>query len=584
MSSRTYLTTSFKEKDRVKALGAKWDREAGQWYVPPGLDLAPFAIWLPAGPLEDVTDLVAPVNADASSGALETQLRGVSLSQLLSGVATVVTRAFSDGIWTTAEVVRAAVNKGHYYLELSERDETGSLVAQARAIIWARNAQSLLAEFRRATGADLDAGIKVLVRAKPVFSAQYGFSLEIDGIDPSYTLGDLEAKKRGIRERLRDEGLYDRNRLLSAPWDFNAVLVVAPERAAGLGDFAKEATRLESYGVCQFIYSYSRFQGEGAAAEIAEAIDRGLRSWAESTLPDAVVIIRGGGSVNDLAWLNDYDLARRVCECPVPVFAGIGHERDDTSIDEVAHRSFDTPSKVISGIEEAVRTRAREARASFDSIVSKTQGNVAVAATRARDFSQYVERAAKSTIDQARAATDSAASAVHFRSLTTVHDADRQTRQSFDSICADSKSQLALARREAPAALARIGTLASSSVVEARQLSVAGLCLLLERGAAQHRTASQLVDAAMRDTVDGATRSVNLASDRSKALFREVIGQGPHKTLNRGFAIVRSEGRTVTAAGKISSGTQIEVTLHDGVVGATVSNIRKTTDGDAHGS
>jgi hypothetical protein len=72
-----------------------------------------------------------------------------------------------------------------------------------------------------------------------VFKSQFGFSLEVDGIDPSYTLGKLEAKKREIRERLRAEGLYGRNRALAAPWDYESVLVVAPERGAGLGDFAK---------------------------------------------------------------------------------------------------------------------------------------------------------------------------------------------------------------------------------------------------------------------------------------------------------------------------------------------------------
>ncbi|MDP3639534.1 MAG: exodeoxyribonuclease VII large subunit, partial [Azonexus sp.] len=187
-----------------------------------------------------------------------------------------------------------------------------------------------------------------MVRAKPVFKAQYGFSIEIDAIDPEYTLGDLEARKREIRTRLQQEGIYDANKKLSSPWDFNAVLVVAPQGAAGLGDFQAEATRLERFGICRFVYATSRFQGEGAANEIKQALQSALQHWRDSAMstPDAVVIIRGGGAVNDLAWLNDYELAKHICTMKIPVLTGIGHERDNTILDEVSNIRFDTPSKV----------------------------------------------------------------------------------------------------------------------------------------------------------------------------------------------------------------------------------------------
>ena len=120
-------------------------------------------------------------------------------------------------------------------------------------------------------------------------------------------------------------------------------------QAAGLGDFRAEAGRLESARVCSFEYVSSRFQGEGAAQEIVAAAETALTSRRQKAqpMPDVVVLIRGGGAVNDLAWLNDYALARFICQLQVPVFTGIGHERDSTVLDEVAHTAFDTPSKVI---------------------------------------------------------------------------------------------------------------------------------------------------------------------------------------------------------------------------------------------
>jgi exodeoxyribonuclease VII large subunit len=82
------------------------------------------------------------------------------------------------------------------------------------------------------------------------------------------------------------------------PWDFRIVPVVAPKEAAGLGDFRKEAQRLEQFGICRFVYAHSRFQGEGAAREIVAAAELALRYLGAGYRPDAVVINRGGGAVN----------------------------------------------------------------------------------------------------------------------------------------------------------------------------------------------------------------------------------------------------------------------------------------------
>ena len=87
-------------------------------------------------------------------------------------------------------------------------------------------------------------------------------------------------------------------------------------------------------------------------AEIRQAIVNAQQQFYDTykRLPDLLVIIRGGGAVGDLAYLNDYELAALVAEQPVPVWVGIGHERDKVILDEVAHTSFDTPSKVIAAI------------------------------------------------------------------------------------------------------------------------------------------------------------------------------------------------------------------------------------------
>ncbi|WP_278484553.1 exodeoxyribonuclease VII large subunit [Achromobacter insolitus] len=663
MTERTYLDSKFEERAQVKALGARWDPDLRKWYVPSGLDLKPFATWLPAAPAPSAmraSSLLAPKSHD-----VEMPTKGVPLSRLLGGVASLMSKTFSEGVWTTAEVLKASSTKsGHVYLELSERSpSTGEVLAQARAVIWSRFAEAILLEFRRVTGADLEAGIKVLLRAKPVFKSQFGFSLEVDGIDAAYTLGDLEARRRDVRERLKRELLFDRNRSLPAPWDFSAVLVVAPERAAGLGDFAKEAQRLQAHGACEFSYVHSRFQGEGAAAEIAQALRAGLRTWSGAKLPDAVVLIRGGGSVSDLAWLNDYDLARCVCECPVPVFTGIGHERDDTTLDEVAHRKFDTPSKVILGIEEMMRIRIREARAFNESILNLTRRVTSGNSADILDLRRDIEQTAKSVLAEARADAKSAFESLRHGSTSTLRDARGAARQNVTAVRSDAQQLIQRARQAVPAVMAGIDVRARASVVLAKERSERLLPLVLERSRLTARTARRntelaigetasvagqlirvhrrvdsllaavleqatltartahretelairetagvagklgyirrgvdallpavleqaasstrafrrVVERGLHETAERADRSVVMAAERSQALFREIAGQGPQKTLRRGFAVVRfTTGEAVKSAATVHSGSTVQIDLHDGGVRAVVEAITQS--------
>ena len=209
--------------------------------------------------------------------------------------------------------------------------------------------------------------IKILCLARVRFDVLYGLDLIIEDVDPAFTLGDLAAKLRRIRERLTQERLYDLNRRLPAPAEFVRVAVISPETSAGLGDFRREADRLQAAGLCDFSFFPATFQGMEAPSSLRTAVNEVLAAHRQRPF-NALAIIRGGGSVTDLAWLDDLELARLVCRCPVPVFTGIGHERDDTILDEVAHRRFDTPSKVALHITQAIRDNALGALAALAQI------------------------------------------------------------------------------------------------------------------------------------------------------------------------------------------------------------------------
>ena len=270
---------------------------------------------------------------------------------------------FDTPVWVKAEIRNLNIKAGHYYLELAEKDpDNDQVIASCRATIWKFAAQKIVTPFERETGIELSRDLNVLIKVKASFDPQYGFSLNIVEMDSSYTLGDIARRYQEIVQRLTAEGLIERNRQLPTPFDLNRILVIAPENAAGLGDFKKDADALADAQVCEFVYHSATFQGNTAPQSIRQSLAQGLKQWAEdyTTAPDLIVIIRGGGAVNDLAYLNDYELAALLCKRSVPIWVGIGHEKDRTILDEIAHRSYDTPSKVIAGIRNHIVERVQD--------------------------------------------------------------------------------------------------------------------------------------------------------------------------------------------------------------------------------
>ena len=574
-----YLTAKYDEKDRVKALGAKFDRIKMQWYVPDGLDLNPFLAWLPAArkmQLATVTNASAVSFPTAHSNPVAVLKKEISLSQLLNGVSQAITKAYGAGVWTMVEVVNVRPSQnGTVYLEISERDANGRVVAKSGAVIWSNNASRILSEFQKTTGAVAGPGVKLLVRAKPVFKSAHGFGIEIDAIDPQYTLGDLEGRKRDIHARLHREGVFNANREITTPWDFAAVLVVAPPDAAGLGDFRAEADRLERYGICRFMYVHSRFQGEGAAAEIRQALINALEKWGSmpKILPHAVVIIRGGGAVNDLAWLNDYDLARCICDLEIPVFTGIGHERDSTVLDKVAHSKFDTPSKVIAGIERIIRMRAQESKENFEQIARMA----GLAATTARRAVVQSDAAIKSSAGRllvlARQQSSVLMAQLQRESARTVRVAAESAQGMVIEVRQEALKRLSSVRHTVPALMADVTTGARQAVRAAKTESRARFVAVTDRANDDSKRRRESIDQTIRDLGANARKSSAEAAGRSRALIREITGQGPEKTLARGFAIVRSaDGATVTSANVVVPSTAIQIEFQDGLL------VAKTVD------
>ncbi|MEW6422353.1 MAG: exodeoxyribonuclease VII large subunit, partial [Deinococcota bacterium] len=286
----------------------------------------------------------------------------LDLADLLVYVGQVITRGVPGAVWVRAEIA-SLTDRRHLYLDLVQLED-GAEVAKCRATVWARERFALEGKFRRATRGTLTAGLKVLLFCTAEFHPQYGFSLNVLDVAPEFTLGDAALKLDVLRETLTREGVYGLNRALPAPSDFVRVAVISPAEAAGLGDFRRETDALEAAGIVRFLYLEATFQGREASASLSGAVTKAREAHEGSTLGgplDALVVIRGGGAVTDLAWLNDLAVARALATFPVPVITGLGHARDDTLLDEVACLRTDTPSKAAGLIVRTVVAAAAQA-------------------------------------------------------------------------------------------------------------------------------------------------------------------------------------------------------------------------------
>lgn len=333
----------------------------------------------------------------------------LSLSEYLATVQEVIQLTFDGAVWVKAEIRNLSIKGGHYYLELAEKDEEShKVIASCKGTIWKFTAQKIVLKFERESGIELSKDLNVLIKVKARFDPQYGFSVNIEDIDSSFTLGDIAKRYQQILLRLTEEGLLNNNKQLPVPFDIQNVLVIAPENAAGLGDFKKDADALAQAGVCHFVYHSATFQGNTASASIIQVLGSALRQWAQdySIAPDLIVIIRGGGAVNDLAYLNDYDLAALLCKRTVPIWVGIGHEKDRTILDEIAHRSFDTPSKVIAGIRNLIVERVNEVSTALQTIKLLSQHQLITYQSQSDQYLKTIKTLTQNQINEAQRSVD----------------------------------------------------------------------------------------------------------------------------------------------------------------------------------
>ena len=368
----------------------------------------------------------------------------ISLLELHTMIRETLHDTFPDSCWVRAEMsdVRVNASSGHCYLEFIEKDtKTGQTVAKARGTIWARTFQALKPYFEKETKQTFTSGLKALVNVSVEFHELYGYSLNVFDIDPSYTVGDLVRKRAEVLRRLQAEGIFDLNRKLTFPLLPQRIAVITSPTAAGYEDFVRQLTDNE-YGYPFYVKLFPAImQGEKTEESLIAALDR---IFTHINLFDVVVIIRGGGSTSELNSFDTYPLTAHCAQFPLPVITGIGHERDDTLVDMVAHTRMKTPTAVAAFLIECVSREVaglqKIEKTIYDEVTGRIQREKTVLQSLTLKLSVKLpllirNRAVK--IDEQSTRLQRAANMKILQSTALIDGMPLRLRRAFESFCAE---------------------------------------------------------------------------------------------------------------------------------------------------
>ena len=283
----------------------------------------------------------------------------LTLSELSNRIKRMINRTFPDTYWIRAEMSDVRLNtSGHCYLEFVEKHaQSGQLIARMRASVWAKTFYILKPFFERETGQPFASGLKVLVKVTVGYHELYGFSLNVLDIDPAYTVGDMLRRRMEIIRRLKEEGVFSLNKEIPFPLLPQRLALITSPTAAGYEDFVNQLTGNKAGYTFYLKLFPAIMQGEKTEPSVIAALEHIFRHIDHF---DLVVILRGGGATAELSSFDSYLLATNCAQFPLPVVTGIGHERDDTILDLVAHTRLKTPTAVAEFLISCMDTLAAE--------------------------------------------------------------------------------------------------------------------------------------------------------------------------------------------------------------------------------
>lgn len=455
-----------------------------------------------------------------------------SLLEVTQSIQRTISDRYKTAFWVKAEMNKLNFYRqsGHCYPELVEKRD-GKTIAQIKACLWREDYQRVNSGFRSVLNEPLKDGIKILFLAKLQFDPAHGLSLWILDIDPSFTLGDLEREKQDTIRKLREEGLYARNKSLSLPLLPQRIAIISVETSKGFADFTK-VLETNPWGYrFNLVLFPSLLQGDNAVPSIRQQLKR-IRKVSKHF--DVVAIIRGGGGDVGLSCYNHFDLARDIASFPIPVITGIGHATNETVSEMISFMNAITPTKLAEFIIQTFH-----------------------------NFSVPVHEAEKKIINYAS---------------QLLRDCDHQFRSEVKLFRSVTENLLISNENS-------LQTLSRTLIQEARVAFKSERVKLSDAYHDVDRGANAMIQndlAAISVTSRAFRKDLSIYLQRSKlvvdAVEKNVINMSPEKVLQRGYSITMVNGKSVKHASDIREGDILHTRLAEGEVVSTVKSINSNSD------
>ena len=452
------------------------------------------------------------------------EVKTYSLSELQHEIKESISEQFPFAVWIVAEINTLTRHKsGHCYMELVQKSKTSnSIIAQARATVWANKFSFISAYFESETDSELAAGMNVMLQVTITYHEVYGLSLNVIGINPTYTIGDMERAKKEIIARLINEGVFDMNKTLSFPAVVQNIAVISSSTAAGYGDFVNHLeTNTYGYHINITLFE-AAMQGEQTETSVLDALNRIGEEYENY---DAVAIIRGGGSKNDLSWFDNYNIAYMVTQFPLPVISGIGHERDESIVDMVAHTRMKTPTAVANFIIDY--------NAQFEEQVDSTS-------------SEIFDIAKEFLMSSEMYLNNMTMSIMKIRTLLSKH------TERCDRIMSEIRTGLNVRMKEEEMKLNMIGNKLETSPKR-----------LISEQESHLNSIKELISRTTKHRIEKANEKLSFLEHR-------LTLNDPRTILKRGYSITRINGKVVTNDLETNDGDIMETLLYDGTVTSVV--------------
>lgn len=229
----------------------------------------------------------------------------------------------------------------------------------------------------------IEDGMKVIVTATPKLTQWGKFSLTVKAVRPSGE-GSLKKSFELLKAKLSTEGLFSPERKRVLPALPKYVGVISSTQAAGYADFVKILN--DRWGGLKVDVAHVQVQGAEAPDQIIQAI-RYFNS--REILPEVLVIIRGGGSADDLSSFNDELLVREIAASRIPTLVGVGHEVDESLADLAADVRAATPSNAAQILVPDKNEVIRRVGAQIQSLLPRTEQAIATQQTEVKSSLEY---------------------------------------------------------------------------------------------------------------------------------------------------------------------------------------------------